>query len=76
MCKTQVFSRRDSNIISVPVAVPTITGLSSLNQSSMQVTWNPVPDDRVNMKGRIAGYTVSVVKTYFNIHFIHNWEFL
>ena len=43
------------------MAVPTITGLSSTNESSMEVTWDPVADNRENMKGRIAGYTACIL---------------
>ena len=56
------------------MAVPTITGLSSTNESSMEVTWDPVADNRENMKGRIAGYTACIL--LFSTNVIDNWASL
>ena len=62
---TQVFSRQRTAILNdpvpflasaVPSIAPTITGIVSLSNSSIQVTWNTLSP--VDLNGKLAGYTV------------------
>ncbi|XP_053379339.1 contactin-3-like [Mercenaria mercenaria] len=42
----------------IPSIVPMITGSSGVNISTIIVYWDPIPDDREHVKGRIGGYTI------------------
>ena len=59
--------------ISVPVAAPQNVFADATNSTAMEVWWDPIPDTREVMKGKILGYQVfiffgfqdSQVYTYF-----------
>ncbi|KAH3788133.1 hypothetical protein DPMN_166264 [Dreissena polymorpha] len=42
----------------MPDIVPKIKSVSGVNLSSVLVTWDPIPDEREHIKGRIGGYTI------------------
>jgi len=42
----------------VPDVVPMITGVNGINISAVELLWDPIPDDREHMNGRVEGYTV------------------
>ena len=54
-------------MFTVPSIVPMITGSSGVNISTIIVYWDPIPDDREHIKGRVGGYTVCIVYTLFII---------
>lgn len=52
-------------VVTVPSIVPVITGNSGINISTIIVYWDPIPDDREHVKGRVGGYTVRIVSVLF-----------
>ena len=44
----------------VPIGIPQRVYAEPFNESSLTVYWNPVPDSRLYMKGRLKGYKVSI----------------
>lgn len=44
----------------MPVGVPNNVFADTYNATAMMVTWDPVPDTREVMKGRVEGYQVKI----------------
>lgn len=47
-------------LVSVPTIFPTIVDVSTVNVSTVIVTWDMIPDDREHIKGVVLGYTVCI----------------
>uniref|UniRef100_A0A0B7B5Q8 Contactin n=1 Tax=Arion vulgaris TaxID=1028688 RepID=A0A0B7B5Q8_9EUPU len=43
----------------LPIGVPEKVNTNTYNSSCIIVQWNPVPDDRVNARGKILGYVIN-----------------
>lgn len=51
------------NLIPVPNTVPMSQDIETYNSTSIVVVWEPVPDNREFIKGRVAGYRVCILSS-------------
>ena len=49
----------------MPTAAPANVEADGFNSTAMEVTWDPVEDSRLVMKGRLYGYQVSSIFCIF-----------
>ena len=47
---------------SVPIGIPGNVYAEPFNESALTIHWNPVPDTRDHMKGRLKGYKVKYIR--------------